>query len=112
MKKIEDKYAKDKKYSKVRDYSHYTGEYRNDKNRICNLSYNAPEEIPILFHDGSKYDYQFTIEEFAEEFKMPLAFLGKNAQKYKTHSVPIEKEITRIGKKRKKHKKHILQITI
>ena len=28
-----------------------------------------PEKIPIVFHDGSNYDYLFIIKELAEEFK-------------------------------------------
>ena len=36
------KYLKDKKYSKVRDHCHYTGEYRGAANTICNLKYSVP----------------------------------------------------------------------
>ena len=35
--KFEDKYAKDKKYHKVRDNCHYIGEYRGSAHSICNL---------------------------------------------------------------------------
>ena len=34
------KYLKDKKYQKVRDHCHYTGEYS-----ICNLKYSVPKKI-------------------------------------------------------------------
>ena len=34
--KFENKYLKDKKYSKVRDNCHYTGEYRSTVHSICN----------------------------------------------------------------------------
>ena len=34
-KEFEDKYAKYKKYRRVRDHFHYTGEYRRDAHSIC-----------------------------------------------------------------------------
>ena len=34
---------------------------------ICKLT---PKEIPIVFHDGSTYDYHFIIKEVAKEFKV------------------------------------------
>ena len=37
VKEIENKYVKDKKYCKVRDDIHYTGEYRGTAYSKCNL---------------------------------------------------------------------------
>ena len=51
---------KDKKQCNVRD--HYTGEYRGAAHIICNLKYNVPKNIPIVFHNGSNYDYHFIIK--------------------------------------------------
>ena len=52
--KFENKYLKDKKYCKVRDHSHYTGEYRGAARSISNLKYSVPEKILRVFHNGSK----------------------------------------------------------
>ena len=57
-----------KKYCKVRDHGHYTGEYRVVAHSICNFKYSVPKKIPIVFHNGSNYDYHFIIKELAEEF--------------------------------------------
>ena len=46
-----------KKYHKVRDNCHYTREFRGATHDICNLKYRTPKEIPVVFHNGSTYDY-------------------------------------------------------
>ena len=56
------------------------------------------KNIPIVFHDGSNYDYHFIIKELAEEFKKQFICSGENTEKYITFTVPIEKEVTRIDK--------------
>ena len=57
-----------KKYHKVRDHCHYTGKYRGAGHDTCNITYKAPKEIPVVFHNGSSYDYHFVIKELAKEF--------------------------------------------
>ena len=59
-------FYKDKKNIKVRDHCHYTKKYRNAAHKICNLFYDTPREIPVLFHNGSSYDYHFIIKGLAE----------------------------------------------
>ena len=58
-----------KKYHKVRDHCHYTGKFRGAAHSICNLRYKTPKEIPVVFHNGSTYDYHFIIKQLAIEFK-------------------------------------------
>ena len=60
---------KDKKYCKVRDHCHYTGEYRRAAHNICNLKFSVPKQIREAFHNGSNYDYHFIIKELVQEFK-------------------------------------------
>ena len=64
--KVEDKYAKGKKYNKVRDHSHYAGEYRGAAHSIRNLKYSITKEISIIIHKGSNCDYHFIIKELAQ----------------------------------------------
>ena len=42
---------------KIRDHCHYTGKYRGAAHNICNLRYKIPKETPVVFHNGSTYDY-------------------------------------------------------
>ena len=77
---------------KVRDHCHYTGKYRGAAHSICNLRYKIPKEIPVVFHNGSTYDYHFIIKQLAKEFKGKFDCLGENMEKYITFSVPIKKE--------------------
>ena len=85
-----------KNYRNVRDHCHYTGKYRGAAHSICNLKCNVPNEISLVFHHGSNYDYHFIIKELAIEFEGELKYLGENTEKYKTFSVPIEEEVTNI----------------
>ena len=76
---------------KVRDHDHYTGKYRGAAHSDCNLRYKIPREIPIIFHNGSRYDYHFVIKKLAKEFKGKFDCLGENIEKYITLSAPIKK---------------------
>ena len=68
------------------------------------LQLNVPNEVPAAFHNGSNYDFHLLmvhlfIKELANKFEGQLGCLGKvqkSNEKYKTFSVPIEKEITKI----------------
>ena len=82
-----------KTYHEVRDHCHYTGKYRGAAHNICNLGYKAPKEIPVVFYNGSTYNYHFLIKELAEEFKGQFECLEENTEKYITFSAPIEKEL-------------------
>ena len=70
-----------KKYHKARDHCHYTGKYRGDPHKICNLRYKTPKETPVVFHNGSTYDYQIMIKDLAEESKGQFECLGENTEK-------------------------------
>ena len=87
-----------KKYYKVKDHCHYTGKYIGAAYDICNLRYKIPKEIPVVFHNGSTYDYHFIIKELAEEFEGEFECLGENTERNITFSVPIREEITKKDK--------------
>ena len=56
----------DEKSYKVREHCHYTGKYRGAAHSMCNLRYKIPKEIPLVFHNGSTYDYHFIIKELVK----------------------------------------------
>ena len=78
---------------KVRDQCHFTGKYRGAAHNTCNLRYKIPKYIPVIFHNGSTYDYHFIIRELVSEFDGNFECLGENKEKYITFSVPIKKRI-------------------
>ena len=78
---------------KVRDHCHYTGKYRGAAHNTCNLRYKIPKNIPVIFHNGSTYDYHFIIRELVKQFEGNFDCLGENTEKYITFSVPIKKRI-------------------
>ena len=58
----EKEFGTDKKYCKVRDHCHYTRKFREAAHNNCNLRYKISKESPIVFHNGSTYDYHFIIK--------------------------------------------------
>ena len=68
----EKEFSTDRKHLKVRDHCHYTGKYRGAAHSDCNLHYKIPREIPVVFHNGSTYNYHFIIEQLANKFKVIL----------------------------------------
>ena len=78
---------------KIRDHCHFTGKYRGAAHNTCNLRYKIPKNIPVIFRNGSTYDYHFIIKELPCEFDGNFECLGGNTEKYITFSVPIKKRI-------------------
>ena len=68
------------------------------------------KKVPIVFHNGSNYDYHFIIKKLAEEIKKQFTCLGKNTEKYIIFTFPIEKEVTRIDRNGEEIAKNISYI--
>ena len=92
-----------KLYRNIRDHCHYTKKFREAAHSICNLRYKTPKEIPIVFHNGYTYDWQFIINKLEKKNCGQLECLGENTKTYITFSVPIRKELNN-GKKIQKVK--------
>ena len=90
-------FTKDNK--KVGDLCHFPGKCRGAAHNKCNMNCKISKNIPVVFHNGSTYDFHFIIRELVEEFKGQIECLGENTEKYITFSVPINKRIIKIDKK-------------
>ena len=82
-----------KNHKKVRDHCHYTGKYRGAAHSICNLQNKTIKKIPVIFHNGSKYDWHLIIKELAKEFDCgEFKCLAENTEKYISFSVYLLKK--------------------
>ena len=80
-----------KNKKKVRDHCHYTGKFRGAAHSICNLRYKVPNELPVVIHNGSTYDYHFIIKQLAKEFKGKFECLGENTEKTSLFQYQLKK---------------------
>ena len=69
-----------KKFCKVRNHCHYPGKYRGPSQMhfksLNTLLY--PIQIPIVFLNGSNYDYHFIMAELAKGFTREFGGLRQN----------------------------------
>ena len=70
-----------------------------EKQKVCDICKKEfstdknDKKIPVVFHNGSTYNYHFIIKQLAKTFKGQFECLGENSEKYITFSVPIKKEL-------------------
>ena len=65
---------------------------------MFNLKFNVPNEIPVVFHNGSNHDYNLIMKQLANGFEGKFECLGENTETYKTFFLPIQNEVTNIDK--------------
>ena len=88
----EKRFGNDKNAIKIRDHCHYTGKYRGAAHNPCNLQYKISKSIPVVFHNGSNYDFHLIIKQLAHDFKGPFSSFGENTEKHMTISICIFKK--------------------
>ena len=90
----------DPKNKKVRDHCHYTGEYRGAAHNNCNLKYEIPDYIPIVFHNLSGYDAPLFIKELGKKFnKEDIGVIAENKEKYISFNVKINVKLAGVKDK-------------
>ena len=65
---------------------------------IYNLKLKVPNEIVVVFHKGSKYDFHLIVKELGNETDGQFDCIAENSEKYKTFSVPVKSEAVKIDK--------------
>ena len=79
------KCEKEYKDKKVREHNHLTGQYRGAACQSCNSKEGKTSKIiPVLFHNGSNYDFHFIIEELKkyEDDYNKVSILAKSTEEY------------------------------
>ena len=72
--------------TKVRDHCHMTGEFLGAAHQTCNLLRIDTEEIPIFFHNGTRYDFHFIIAQLDARFEK-ISVLAKNSEQFRSISL-------------------------
>ena len=81
-----------KNYCKFRDHCHFTGKYRGAAHSICNLKNKVPKFIPVIFHNGSRYDNHLIIRQISKDFNGNFTCTGENTEKYIPFSMNVAKK--------------------
>ena len=66
---------------RVRDHCHYTGKYRGAAHNKCNLRYEKPSFIPVVFHNLSGYDSHLFIKNLGAS-QGNIKCIPNNEEKY------------------------------
>ena len=90
----------DPRNRKVRDHCHYTGLYRGEAHKNCNLKYKIRDHIPIVFHSLSGYDAHLFIKELGKRFnKNDIGVIAENKEKYISFNVKINVKLAGVRDK-------------
>ena len=91
------------KKKKLRDHCHYSGLYRGAAHSSCNLQYEIPNYIPVVFHNLAGYDAHLFIRELAK-YTTGMGVIAKNTEDYISFSIKVEvdKYINKEGNERMK----------
>ena len=97
-----DKKSKEyKNYCMVRDHCHCTGKYRGAAHGKCNLKHKVAKFVPVVLHNGSKYDNHLIIKQLGKDFNGYFSCIGENTEKYISFSITFIKENANSNKKKK-----------
>lgn len=80
---------------KIREHCHITGRYRGCAHTQCNLKYRLKHEVPVIFHNFSKYDSHLFIKELCQlDSAKNIEIIPSNTETYISVSKSIKLERT------------------
>ena len=95
----------------ARDHCHHTAFYRGAAHSNCNLKYQVPHHIPIIFHKVISYDAHLLIIELGKKFKWDyIGVIAENKEKYISYNVEIK--VKSAGMCNKDGKKYIKMFSL
>lgn len=77
---------------KVRDHSHLTGVFRGAAHIECNLKYQEPRMVPVVFHNLN-YDSHFLIEKISSVFEGKIDIIPVNNEHYISFTKEVDDSI-------------------
>lgn len=77
---------------KVRDHSHLTGAFRGAAHIGCNLQYQEPRLLPVVFHNLN-YDSHFLIEKISSAFAGKINIIPINNEHYISFTKEVDNSI-------------------
>ena len=85
----------------VRDHDHLTGKFRGAAHSQCNLQYQLPKFVPVIFHNLSGYDSHLFIKQLGKT-QGNINCIPNNEEKYISFSKTIELDDDDEDKKKNK----------
>ncbi|XP_053208508.1 uncharacterized protein LOC128392507 [Panonychus citri] len=70
-------------HDRVRDHDHLTGQFRGPAHQACNVAYQVPSKIPVIFHNLKNFDGHIIIGALRSGmFKNPPRLIPHTMEKY------------------------------